>query len=118
MLLKEQEELAFKEIGELQEKLDEELEKGILAEKHYEELEQDYRKLGEEFEEEVNDYEAKIKELNDQLKNIGDLEQDITSKNSVSNPEYQAEIQKLRDEINSKDQDISSLQKQLSGAPN
>ena len=118
MLLKEQEELAFKEIGELQEKLDEELEKGILAEKHYEELEQDYRKLGEEFEEEVNDYEAKIKELNDQLKNMVDLDQDITSKNSVSNPEYQAEIQKLRDEINVKDQDISSLQKQLSGAFN
>ena len=42
---------------------------------------------------------------------MADHDQDITSKNSVSNLEYQAEIQKLRDEINAKDQDISSLQK-------
>ena len=43
----------MQEIAELQKSLEEELEKGLLAEQHVQELEQEINKLEEDFEEEV-----------------------------------------------------------------
>ena len=81
----------MQEIAELQKSLEEELEKGLLAEQHVQELEQEINKLEEDFEEEVNDYEAKIKELTEKaLQNAN--EHDITSRASVSEAEKFAEI--------------------------
>ena len=56
-------ESSLAEITELQEKLEEELEKGMQSEKHCQELEQKLNKQEEQFEEEANDYEAKIAKL-------------------------------------------------------
>ena len=51
------------EIKELEEKLDKELEKGMQAEKHVQELEQQINKQEEQFEEESTNYEERIQQL-------------------------------------------------------